>query len=156
MSKSFRILNGDLALTGDRTFDIVSGRDKLIQDLTLWVLERIGSDPLTPTFGSTLDGGIINGAEVPSFIGEVMTQGRINEIRAEVNNLLNQYQQLQLAKIQAETVQYGGSTTLDPDEVLKSIDSITTATSGTIIIVRVALTTLGNSQLQLTIPIQNG
>lgn len=154
MSTSFRIQGGDLSVGMGRSFERAIGSTKLAQDLRLWVLERIGTDPLTPTFGSRLDGGIIDGEPVESFIGQVATEARQSEIRTELIALLSQYQAQQIAKMQREMFAYGGSHTLTAEETLHSIDSVLTTQVGDQIIVRVTCTNLAGSQFQLTIPTQ--
>lgn len=154
MSRSFKIENGDLAVGGGRSFATVSGKDKLFQDLRLWILERIGTDPALPTYGSTLDGGVIDGREIESFIGSVATRERMLEIQDEIASLLGRYQQGQLEKMRREVVLYNGSHTLSPSEVLDRVVSIETAQAGTTILVRVTCETLSGEQFRLTVPAQ--
>lgn len=154
MSKSLRIEHGDLVVGSGRAFDTVAGKEKLFQDLKLWILERIGTDPSTPTYGSRLDGGVENGVELQSFIGEMQTQERLLEIKSEIVSLLNLYQATQLEKMKRELVQYGGRHTLSDDEVLHTVDNIEMASLGTTVIVRVTCSTLAGTSLQLTIPTQ--
>lgn len=152
MSKSLALENGDLAIFG-RGYAVVEGSAKLAQDLRLWVLERIGSDPATPTYGSSLDGGTINGVEVPSLVGQQMTNSNVLTIQSIVSNLLQQYQQGQLTKMQAEIVQYGGKTTLSNDEVIYTVDGVSATALGTTVVVQASITTLSGQTLLLTIPL---
>lgn len=152
MSKSFKIENGDFVISG-RSYATVAGKDKLFQDLKLWILERIGTDPATPTYGSTLDGGVINGQLVESMIGQSLSQGRIDAVKAEVSRLLEQYQQNQVEKMRLEVIEFRGSHTLSPDEILYQIESIDAAQlQGDTILVRVACKTLAGTSFSLTIP----
>ncbi len=153
MSKSFQIQNGDLVVGERRGFATVSGKAKLLQDLKLWVLERIGTDSSTPTYGSRLDGGVIDGEELPSFIGEVMTASNISQIRAELINLLTSYQQVQYEKIRNETLMFNGKNTLDEGEVLDSIDSVDIKTVGDKVLAQVRLTSLAGESFKLTVPL---
>lgn len=154
MSKSLAIVGGDLAIQG-RSFQTVKGRDKLVQDLTSWFLYPLGGDPLTPTYGSTIEGAFQNGQEIPGLIGGVARSQSLLDLKAEFADMLDQYQADQLAKIQSEVIQYQGQTTLDPDEVIKSVDSIVVSQDQDVILVGITLTTLDNTQFQLTIPIQS-
>lgn len=156
MSTSFKLTNGDLSIGGGRSFEIVQGRDKLRQDLTLWLMERIGQDPMTPTFGSRLDGGVIGGRTIPSYIGQNASANNSNLIRMEVLDLLTEYQNMQLDKIRNETLLYRGQNTLEAEEVIESIKSVEVTQVGTTIFVRVLLTTLGNTSLKVTLPIATG
>ena len=152
MSQSLMIANGDLSVAG-RSLQVVSGQDKLLQDLMCWILEPVGTDPATPTAGSTLDGGIVNGQFIPSYIGDVFsTMGQL-AIQAEVEGIVKNYQTYQLQKMQGEAYQYGGKTTLTQDEVISSIDNVTSTFTGGVLIVQVFITTLSNTSLQVTIPV---
>jgi hypothetical protein len=154
MSKTLKLEHGDLVVGSSRAFATVQGKDKLFQDLRLWILERIGTDPATPTYGSTLDGGVIDGEIVPSFIGLPATQERINDIKTEIATLLSRYQQDQLEKMRREVIEYGGKHTLSRDEVLWRVDAIEAAQVGTTVLVRVTCTTLANETFRLTVPAQ--
>ncbi len=154
MSKSFQLVNGDLVVGAGRAFQQVTGKQKLFQDLRLWILERIGTDPATPTYGSRLDGGVIDGAEVASFIGEVANQERLDEIEYEIATLLALYQQEQVDKMRRETIQFGGQHTLLPDEILHRVEAIRTSLLGTTVLVRVHCSTLTGDTFKLTIPAQ--
>jgi len=133
----------------------IRGKDKLFQDLSLWLRERIGTDPMTPTYGSTLDGGIVDNENVPSFIGRTINPFVAGQIQSEVYNNIIKYQKAQLQKIKNESSIYQGKNTLDPDEVINTIDSIKTSNIGTTVVVRVVLTTLSNQQINLTLPLTN-
>lgn len=156
MSKSLQLSNGDLILGAGRSLGLVSGKDKLLQDLSLWVLERIGVDPATPSYGNLLDGGIVNDTEIPGFIGEIVGQNILNEIRNEVLDILQRYQAMQYEKIRRETLAYIGLNTLDEDEVLQNINSVKVTSVGTTVLVQVIITTLAGSNVKLTIPIAEG
>lgn len=153
MSTSLSIVNGDLVIGPGRKFETVSGKAKLMQDLKLWVLERIGNDPLLPTYGSTLDGGTLNGQPVDSFIGQLATQEALNSIRIATLELLDKYQTMQFDKMRTETLLYNGKNTLDSDEVIDEITSVDVAQVGDTVLVRVIITTLAGSTLKLTIPL---
>lgn len=156
MSKSLAVVNGDLVIGAGRAFGTVSGRDKLLQDLRLWVLEKMGVDPSTPTYGNTLDGSVVDGIEHEGFIGQLMTQDNLNEIRNIVIDLLQRYQVMQFEKIRQETLMYLGENTLDEGEVLERIDSVDVKSIGTTVLVSVRVTTLDEQSFRLTIPVPNG
>lgn len=145
MSQSFQLQNGDLVVTSGRAFQVVKNKDKLLQDLKLWILEQFGTDPSTPEYGSYLD----------SYIGMPMSQAAINQIQAEVLRVLQQYQAMQLDNMQNDTIQYAGSTTLDPSEVIVSINGLTVQAVNSMLLVSVSITTLDENQTQLSIPITN-
>lgn len=153
MSKSFQITNGDLTIASGRCFKLVTGSEKLGQDLRLAVLERLGTDSATPNYGTTLDGGVRNGQQVDSLIGQILTKERVNEVREQVNSILMQYQRGQLTRIQREMVNFG-KTTLSDDEIVQVVNSIETLGVGDTIICRVSLTTRSGSALRITIPVE--
>lgn len=153
MSKSFQIINGDLVVGVGRAYGSISGKDKLQQDLKMWVLEKIGSDSLLPTYGSALDGGIIDGQVIPSFVGELLTPDIISQIRAEILRILTNYQAMQYQKMQDEAILYGGKNTLSADEVVDTIDSVSVLSVGETILVQAIVTTLTGSSLTLTVPL---
>jgi phage baseplate assembly protein W len=143
MSQSFALQNGDLVVTSGRAFQVVKNKDKLAQDLRLWILQQFGSDPSSPEYGSHLQ----------EYVGGLMTQGTINQVQAEILRVLQQYQSMQLDNMQNETINYAGSTTLDPSEVLVSVDGLTVQQAGSILLVSVLISTLDQTQTPLSIPI---
>jgi hypothetical protein len=153
MSKSLALTNGDLSLGGGRSFQTVSGREKLAQDLRLWILEKIGTDPATPDFGSRLDGGFVNNQPVPSFIGQIISPDVLSAIRQDITNLVTRYQTLQYGKIRTETTRYLGSTTIDQNEAIATVNGIDVRAIGTTVLVQIDITTVANSRLRLTFPI---
>lgn len=152
MSKSFAIIGGDLAIGKGRAYESVDGQDKLIQDLSLWILERVGTDPATPSFGSRLDGGVINGEPVESIIGQAMTQEMVFEVKLQIIELIDKYRHYQLDKIQGEMAHYGEST-IKPEETISRIGQVEALVLGDTIAVRAWLRTLAGRNLKLTLPI---
>lgn len=144
MSKSLALIAGDLNVTG-RHYDTVRGKAKLIQDLTCFLIERTETDPATPDFGSQF--------ETDAYIGNVYTDILATEARADIQELLQNYQSSQLEKIKNETIQYNGLNTLEDGEVIESIDSVQSTFSGTTLIVRVSLTVLSGETIKIDVPI---
>ena len=145
MSQSLALVNGDLQVTSGRSFQTVVNKNKLLQDLRLWIIEQFGSDPHTPEYGSQLQ----------SYIGAINTQSVINQVQAEILRVLQQYQAMQLDNMQNDTIQYQGTTTLDPSEVIASIDGLVVQAAGTMLLITVSITTLDEAQNTLAIPITN-
>jgi hypothetical protein len=77
------IQDGDLSVLGSEC-QIVSGIDKLRQDLTLWLTIRVGSNRFHPTFGSALE----------SYIGSIITPGTQANVYNEVLRVLTNYQSM--------------------------------------------------------------
>ena len=97
----------DIKLKGSHV-GLVYGRDKLIQDLTLWLTERYRSDRFHSNYGSILDG----------FIGEVMDPMTASEVEAEVYRVLQNYQMVQYRRMQDDP------TSLSPEEVLVEVEGV--------------------------------
>src|SRR4051812_39258416 len=103
--KSFRVADGDLfvgANTSHGHVGMVTGRDKLVQDLTLWLLEPLGTGFTTPGFGSTLttySARDNRGRGQGTFVGRPYDERTTAELEAEVDRILNLYQQSQITKI---------------------------------------------------------
>lgn len=152
MSKSLALVNGDLVIS-NRSLKTIRGKEKLFQDLSLYLREKVGTDPMTPTYGSSLDGGFLDGQEIPPFIGRTLNPLVEGQIQAEVYRVVTAYQLNQLDKIKSEAGIYQGKNTLDPDEVIRTINSIDTRTVGTAVVVSVTLTTMASSQVSLILPV---
>ena len=84
-----------------------------MQDLKCLLIERVGTDPATPDFGSQF--------ETDTYIGSVYTEILAAEARAEVLELLQGYQAAQLEKIKEETIAYNGLNTLEAGEVIENM-----------------------------------
>jgi len=155
MSSSLQIIDGDLVLN-NRAFSLVSGQDKLFQDLKLMIEEPLGTDPLAPNYGSALDGDWSGGVEISPYIGGTMNQVTLSEISSEVQRVLQQYQADQLSTIQTEGLQYQGRTSLTDDQIIYTIDSVSVSAVQDVVIVQVIITTLAGQTATLTFPVANG
>lgn len=122
MSWSLKVSNGDLS-PAPASLDAVSGAQKLVQDLRLWILERMGTDDLHPRFGSLIDGGTTpEGDEIPGVIGTDFAQGRAF-VESEIRRICREYQMMQLARVKQDKVTLGRAT-LTPAEVLRDVTKI--------------------------------
>ncbi len=77
----------------------------------------------------------------------------LNLIKAEVLDLLQSYQQMQLAKMKRELIENQGRHSLQGDEVLHRVESVELSTVGTTVLVRVTCTTLNKTTFKVTIPL---
>jgi len=118
--KNLQISKGDFVLNKNRHVKLVKSTDKLIQDLTLFLLEPLGIGYTTPGFGSTLNHMESGGSR---FIGRWMNQAFVSEIQSEVDRVLNLYQQTQIEKIKAASMR-GFLNHYTKGEILNSIDAI--------------------------------
>ena len=136
--KNLQIVKGDFALNKKRHANVVKSTDKLIQDLTLFLLEPLGIGYTTPGFGSTLTLMEEGGSRM---IGRFMNSAFIAEIQGEVDRVLNLYQQTQIEKIRTASLR-GELNNYTKGEILNSIDSIQ-ALMG-----QVPITVLVNAKIQ--------
>lgn len=84
MTFSLALKGGDLVQLGS-VLGIVSGSDKLQQDMSLWLTERLGVDRFHPRYGSIL----------PNFIGGVVNLSTQVAVQSEVDRVLGNYQAVQ-------------------------------------------------------------
>jgi hypothetical protein len=153
MTWSLAITNGDLVLSNS-DYATVTGEQKLIQDLTCFVLESMGTDPNHPDYGSLLDGGVdSSGALHQSMLG-LPNGNLISEalIQSELQRILLSYQNMQIQRAKSDRLQYG-KTTFSLGEVLLSINSITMTPIADTLIVNIGITTGNDTSVSLSVPL---
>lgn len=144
MSWSLQLKDGDLNPSGALGYRVVTGPQKLIQDLRGWILEPRGSDPLHPEYGSTLDGGIYpDGTAASTMIGETVTKELAMNIEQELRRVLLAYQTLQLRRVEREQYELGGKNTLAPGEALLRIKGIEMKQVATMVVAAVQIQSNG-------------
>ncbi len=154
MSWSLSISGGDINIGGLNGLGRVTGRQKLVQDLKCWILESVGTDPLHPEFGSTLDGGeMADGTVVDGVIGQVIGNEVLLQIESELLRVLNAYRENQIKILDNEQSTYSGQTSLTPDEILLSINNVEVSPFSTTVVARISITTAANSQIVFTQPV---
>lgn len=116
-----------------------------MQDLRCMLIERVGTDPATPDFGSQFETG--------EYIGQVYSDILAAEARLSIQDLLERYQAAQLEKIKQETIAYNGLNTLSNSEVIETIDSIVSTFTGTTLLIRVTITTMADEQIKIDVPL---
>lgn len=139
--KSFRVREGDLVVTAGSA-ESVSGSDKLIQDLTLWLQEPIGTGFTTPRFGSTL----------PSLIGRSDPEAAVLEIQSEVQRVLSLYQAYQYEKIKAARMN-GRLHTYSRREILNRILSVQAVAVGSAVYVQARVQTGAGDEIGVPVSI---
>jgi hypothetical protein len=118
-----QIQNGDFSLGGAR-LGTVSAQQKLVQDLSHWFLEKMGTDSLHPGYGSLLDGGTKpNGQVVDSPIGDDSIDFVASAVEDEIRRIVAEYQQRQLQRAKDDRLRYN-KTTLTPGEIIASLDDV--------------------------------
>lgn len=141
---SLLISNGDITLGNNNRAVFATGRQKLVQDLTIWLLEEYGIGFTTPTFGSFLE----------SYIGDVNPNGMLNQVLAEVGRILQLYQQNQISALQAAQSRNELSN-WSKQQVIQQINSISGTAYATGITVSVSITTLANTAVPITLNVTN-
>lgn len=135
MSFSLKVVNGDLSITAGR-FDLVSGVEKLKQDLTLWLTERYQDDRFHPTYGSILDGYIG---------GVIQADDTIVRVQSETLRVLSNYQQIQLARFKESPTKF------EPSELLQSVNGVDVSLSYDKVIVLVRITTAARTTTTVSV-----
>lgn len=153
MTYSLHVHGGDLSPSGRNGAAIVSGYQKLTQDLRHAILEPRGTDPANPSYGSTLDGGVNpDGTVVGTHIGEMITRERMAAIEAEVRRILSVHQVEQVDRIKRESRRYNGKHTLTSGEMLHAVEAIDTMDIQDVILVRARLRTRAGRTVNIVTP----
>ncbi len=135
MSFSIKVDNGDLSITAGR-FDLVSGTEKLKQDLTLWLTERYQDDRFHPTYGSILDGYIG---------GVIQASDTIVRVQSETFRVLSNYQKIQLARFKESPSKF------EPSELLQAVNGVDVSLSYDKVIVLVRITTAARTTTSVSV-----
>jgi hypothetical protein len=154
MSWSLQITNGDFAVRGSQ-LSVVTGAQKLVQDLRVTLLEKMGTDDLHLGFGSLIDGGTLpSGTVIPSIIGTSDPNLAAAAIRSDVKRICEDYQKRQVARVKDEKLKYNKST-LTPDEILVGVSNIAITQTTDSLFVTISLKTGAGTQTSLSVPVTN-
>lgn len=130
---------------------VVTGRNKTFQDLKLWLLESMGTDPMHPEYGSLLDGGRLpNGRVVDSFIGS--DQSSVHRVEEEIARIVTSFMSQQKKRIDRDLASFG-KTTVSDSEIIDRVVSIDSQIFDSKLVVRVVLGMRNNTTMSLTQPI---
>lgn len=113
MSFSFKIKDGDLD-TSTTVFGVVTGVEKLTQELSMWLREQYGIDRFHPQYGSVLD----------AYIGETINDQTQSEIQIEVERVLLAFSALQRQAVQANKSKYDRNELLDTIEEVRCVENL--------------------------------
>lgn len=154
MSWSLRLRNGDLALSG-ASYGTVTGEEKLVQDLRCALLERMGTDPSHPGFGSLIDGGRTpDGNYTPGVIGETRADLVLLAIESDIRRIAREHQARQLTRAKSDRLTYNKST-LGGREVLVNVTKIAASQVNDSLNVTVTLQTAGTNPVSVDITVPN-
>lgn len=133
--RSLQIRDGDLVLGVGRRAALVYGKEKLLQDLRLWLLEPFGMGFTTKQWGSRL-GEFVGGSNPELFQAEV---------ESEIRRILTLYQAWQYERVQQ--AQYDGQTrNWSRSEILAEITEVSSQVFMDRIVVRVEIRTLAGNE----------
>lgn len=153
MTWSLRLSNGDLVKGKGNSLAVVTGPEKVAQDLFAWFLEPYGTDPLNPTLGSFID---YPEGMVVSLNGEeyVLPRNYRDLVVGEINRLISNYTRRQRIRIRLEAGLYDGKHTLQEDEVISDYEVIAEQVEDTLFI-SITLTFSDGDSVDLEIPVEN-
>lgn len=136
--KTLALSHGDLVL-GPGGFQMISGANKIRQDVALALGEEYGNDPYHPQWGSVLI----------QYIGQPVTPDTDLLVQSEVNRILQQYMANQQAMLnQAAT--NNQPTTMTTADVIQSVDAVTASAQYDTIQVVIQLTTMAGQTLMIS------
>lgn len=154
MTWSLQLQGGDISPTGAHGYAVVSGSQKLMQDVRSWMLEPRGSDPMHPEGGSTLDGGTLpDGSVVPTSLGTAGDAERLAEIDSEIRRVLFAYQRVQVARAEREALSLGGLSTFSPGELLWDVADVQLRQYQDVVLAGVALVSSNGTSIPLVQPV---
>ena len=134
-----KVVNGDIAVMGDGNVKQVVGRERLIQELSHWLIEPMGTDSIYEKFGSKLWDSV----------GDPMIDESIDDVRMEVSRVVTNYMAYQSRKMK-EDLAISSDRFLKnwaDDEIIDSIDAIDVSAVADTLYVTVKLTTADGSQV---------
>jgi phage baseplate assembly protein W len=135
----FALVHGDLVLDGSGGYALLSGADRIRQDLSLALLEEYGSDRFHPKYGSV----------VKSYLGNVIDENLPQLVKAEVNRVVIAYIGLQQAEVLRDsTVDIAGR--FNTSDVIRNITSIDVHAAYDTIYVAATLETLARETITIT------
>jgi hypothetical protein len=133
---------------------MVTDEQKLIQDLTCYLLESMGTDPNHPDYGSLLDGGVDGSGAIHQSMLGLPNGDSLSEalISSELQRVLLAYQNMQIQRAKYDRTTYG-KTTFSLGEVLLSVDSITFTALADTLIANIGITTANDTSVSLSVPL---
>jgi phage baseplate assembly protein W len=136
---AFALVHGDLVLDGSGGYAMLSGADRIRQDLSLALLEEYGSDRFHPKYGSI----------VKSYIGNTVDENLQQLVKAEVNRVVTTYIGIQQAEVLRDsTVDIAGR--FNTSDVVRNITSIDVHTTYDTIYVAATLETLARETITIS------
>lgn len=141
--KTLVVRNGDIQVNSGKLL-FAKGTTKLVEDITRWLQEPLGTGWTTPGFGSTLY----------AMIGTPQTAASTNMVSTEILRVLQLYQgqqilDLRAAQNSAQLAYYS------QDEVIQKVQDITVELGFNSILANVSIETLAGNLVNLSVSIGN-
>ena len=139
--KTIAVSNGDIQLKNGK-MQFAQGSEKLVQDLTRWLEEPLGTGWTTPGFGSLLY----------QMIGTSQTSGSVSKANSEINRVIQLYQGQQV--INLRNAQNSAQLSLwNKNEIIKRIVSVDSTIQNNTIVAVARLETLNNNFIDMKISV---
>lgn len=138
------LVHGDLMIGTDGSFLMVTGAQRIQQDLTLALSDVYGTDRFHPSWGSIL----------PNYLGNINNATMQTLVKAEVNRVLQNYLVItQSGVIQQSMMNVTNNNnpgaSYSTADIVRSIDSINVTATLDTIYVSVQLTTLAGTSITI-------
>jgi len=152
MTWSLALQNGDLAINNS-SISVVTGQDKMFQDLECFFLTPLGYDKNNPNYGSILLGGQdVSGDAYEPITSDLNDGATASEFSTEIQRVLLAYQNMQLARAKQDQTAYG-LTTLSRGEVLLTVNEIDITQIQVNANINISVTSANGSDLNVTVPV---
>ena len=138
--KCMRVIDGDISVGGDGKIVMVEGTERIKQELALWLLEPLGTDPVYPKFG----------ADLWTYIGAPAFEDNLMAIRTEVTRVVNNYIAAQNERIAQDKHSMSNEEFLQcwtDYDIVTSISSINVSQTETDVRVIVSLSTAADTEV---------
>ena len=138
------LVHGDLMIGTDGSYLMVTGAQRIQQDLTLALSDIYGTDRFHPSWGSIL----------PEYLGNINNATMLTLVKAEVNRVLQNYLTItQSGVIQQSMMNVANNNnpgaSYTTSDVVRSVDSINVSATLDTIYVSVSLTTLAGQSITI-------
>ncbi len=141
--QTFRLTDGDIVLTSG-SYAMVTGPEKLRQDLLYAISEPLGIDRFHPRWGSLL----------PSFIGGQVDEATQARVTAEVRRIISNYAAIQKDRIGRDALQ-GRRSRYGTGEVIDRVIGVDVVPEMTKLHLRIVLKTLSQREITLVTTLEN-
>jgi hypothetical protein len=108
----FKLTNGDLSLSNGN-YDMVTGSDKLVQDLGVATQFPYQADPYHPRYGSIMQ----------SFIGKMANNATSTLVVSEMMRIINNYMSVKMIQLRT-AVNAGQTSPFSPEELISDVKSV--------------------------------